>query len=108
MELRRRIDAEPAPFGNLLIRNVTPSDLKAASMAEIEVPIGADNPPFAGVEKQKVYVGITGEIEFVIEGTTVRIGRGDVLYVAPGESYSYHNGGYEAGRLLLLQVPGGA
>ena len=108
MELKRHADADPTPFGHLSIRDVTPAELAVASMAEIEVPIGADNPPFAAVEKKKVYVVITGDIEFNVGGDGVRVRSGDVLLIEPGEEYSYHNGGYEPGRLLLLQIPGRA
>jgi mannose-6-phosphate isomerase-like protein (cupin superfamily) len=48
---------------------------------------------------------VSGEIEFVVGGDHVRVARGDVLVVRSGEQYSYHNGGYEMGRLFLLQVP---
>lgn len=106
MELKRYSDAEPFPFGNLSIRDVTPELLGVASMAEIEVPIAADNPPFAAAGKKKVYVGISGDVEFDIGGERVRVRSGDVLLVEAGEKYSYHNGGYEPARLLLLQIPG--
>jgi hypothetical protein len=33
---------------------------------------------------------------------------GDVLHVDKGETYGFHNGGYEEGRLLLIRVPGPA
>ncbi len=105
MELKRYRDTASFPFGHLTIRDMTPEKLYA-SMAEIEVPIGADNPPFAAIGKKKVYVCISGEIEFEIAGGRARLGRGDVLLVEAGEQYSYHNGGYEPGRLLLLQIPG--
>jgi len=54
-----------------------------------------------------LYVGITGDIEFRTGDETARVRRGDVLVVRSGERYAYHNGGYEMGRLLVLQVPAG-
>ncbi len=105
MEIKRYAEAGSFPFGNLAVRDVTPESFERFTLAEIEVPIGADNPPYAAAGKDKVYVGITGEIEFVIGGEPVRVTRGDVLVVRAGEQYSYHNGGYEMGRLFLLQVP---
>jgi mannose-6-phosphate isomerase-like protein (cupin superfamily) len=105
MELKRYADSMSFPFGHLVIRDMTPDSFARLSLAEVEVPIGADNPPFAAADKDKVYVGITGEIEFVVGGDSARVARGDVLVVRSGEHYSYHNGGYEMGRLLLLQVP---
>lgn len=106
MEHVRYDEATAVPFGNLSIRDVTPESLRVASMAEVEVPIGADNPPFAAAGKRKVYLGLKGDIEFNIDGTRVRVRRGDTLLIDSGEAYSYHNGGYEPGRMLLLQIPG--
>ncbi len=106
MEIKRYAEAGSFPFGHLVIRDMTPDSFGRLSLAEIEVPIGADNPPFAAAKNDKVYVGITGEVEFVVGDQSVRVGRGDVLVVRRGEQYSYHNGGYEMGRLFLLQVPG--
>ncbi|NIV55349.1 MAG: cupin domain-containing protein [Actinobacteria bacterium] len=104
MEIKRYAEAASFSFGNLVVRDVTPESFERFTLAEIEVPIGADNPPYAAAGKDKVYVGISGEIEFVIDGAPVRVTRGDVLVVRAGEQYSYHNGGYEMGRLFLLQV----
>lgn len=106
MEITRYAEAGSFPFGHLVIRDMTPASFDRLSLAEIEVPIGADNPPFAAAANDKVYVGITGDVEFVVDGAPVRVARGDVLVVRSGEQYSYHNGGYEMGRLFLLQVPG--
>ena len=105
MEIKRYRDAESFPFGNLSIRDMTPGLFTQATLSEVEVPIGADNPPFAAPANDKVYVGVSGEIEFKIEGQTTRVRRGDVLVVHQGEQYSYHNGGYQMGRLFLIQVP---
>ena len=105
MEIKRYAEAGTFPFGNLVVRDVTPDSFDRLSLAEIEVPIGAVNPPYAAAGNDMIYVGITGDVEFVVDGTSARIGRGDVLVVRSGEQYSYHNGGYEMGRLFLLQVP---
>ena len=105
MELKRYDEVESFPFGNLEIRDMTPSVFREAKMAEVEVPIGADNPPYASAENEKVYVGMSGDIEFKVAGESVRIRRGDVLVINRGEQYSYHNGGYEQGRLFVIQAP---
>ncbi len=107
MELLRYEDARSFPFGHLVVRDMTPASFERLSLAEVEVPIGADNPPYAAAGNDKVYVGIAGDIEFSIEGEPVRVTRGDVLVIRSGEQFSYHNGGYEMGRLFLLQVPAG-
>lgn len=106
MEIKRYADAGSFPFGHLVVRDMTPESFQRLSLAELEVPIGADNPPFAAAKNEKVYVGITGEVEFVVGDEKVRVARGDVLVVRAGEQYSFHNGGYEMGRLFVLQVPG--
>jgi mannose-6-phosphate isomerase-like protein (cupin superfamily) len=105
MKLHRYEDTATFPFGPLVVRDMVPAGLEGLSIAEIEVPIGADNPPYAAASADKIYVGITGDIEFQSGEETARVRRGDVLVVRAGETYSYHNGGYEMGRLLLLQIP---
>ena len=105
MELKRYADAESFQFGNLVVRDMTPSLFDVATFTEIEVPIGADNPPYAAESKDKVYVGVTGHIEFEIGDEARRLGPGDVLVIHAGEQFSYHNGGYAPGRLFVIQVP---
>ena len=105
MEIMRYSDAESFPFGHLAIRDMTPALFTTATFSEVEVPIGAENPPYAALANDKVYAGVSGEIEFNIDEERVRLRRGDVLVIHRGENYSYHNGGYEMGRLFLIQVP---
>jgi mannose-6-phosphate isomerase-like protein (cupin superfamily) len=107
IELKRYDETDSFTFGNLVVRDMTPSVFTGASFSEIEVPIGADNPPYAAAAKNKVYIGVTGEIEFKIDGIAKRLRRGDVLVIERGEQYQYHNGGYEMGRLLVIEVPAG-
>jgi mannose-6-phosphate isomerase-like protein (cupin superfamily) len=107
MQIMRYGDAVSFPFGHLVVRDMTPTTFSRAILTEIEVPIGADNPPFAAAANDKVYVGITGEIQFSVGGEAVRVKRGDVLLIEGGEQFSYHNGGYEMGRLFVIQVPHG-
>ena len=105
MELKRYGDADSFQFGNLVIRDMTPSLFDVATFAEVEVPIGADNPPYAAEDNDKVYVGVAGQIEFSIGDDTVRVGPGDVLVIHAGDQFRYHNGGYAPGRLFVIQVP---
>lgn len=107
VELRRYEEAASFAFGNLSIRDMTPTLFKSASLSEVDVPIGADNPPYAAAGADKLYMVIAGEIEFNVDDALVRVSRGDVLVIKAGEQYRYHNGGYEPGRLLLIQVPPG-
>jgi len=105
MKLKRYDTTEGIPFGHLTIRDMTPGLFTQATMTEVEVPVAADNPPYAALNNDKVYVGVSGEIEFSVEGEAVRLRRGDVLVINRGEQYRYHNGGYELGRLFVIQVP---
>lgn len=105
MELKKYDAEAPFPFGTLAVRDMTPTTFTSLSMAVVEVPIGAEHPPFAEQRKEKIYVGLEGEVAFTCEGETVLVRRGDVLVFSGGEQYSYHNGGYQPGRLLVLQRP---
>ena len=105
MELKTYQGEEPFPFGTLAVRDMTPATFTRLSVAVVEVPIGAEHPPFAEERKEKIYVGLRGEIQFTCDGETALVRSGDVLVFSPGEQYSYHNGGYEPGQLLVLQRP---
>ncbi len=105
MELKTYDQVAPFPFGNLTVRDMTPESFTQVSMAIIEVPIGADNPPFAEERKEKIYIVLEGEVEFTTGEHSALIGTGDVLVFGGGERYSYHNGGYVTARLLVLQRP---
>lgn len=106
MELKPYAEATSFSFGNLTVRDMTPETFTRLSMAEAEVPIGADNPPFAENRKEKIYVCLRGEVEFTCDGEKARLRPGDVLVLQGGEQYSYHNGGYEPAHLLVMQRPG--
>jgi mannose-6-phosphate isomerase-like protein (cupin superfamily) len=84
---------------------MTPDLFDVATFSEIEVPIGADNPPYAAESNDKIYIAVAGEIEFALGDEPVRIGPGDMLVIHAGEAFRYHNGGYAPGRLFVIQVP---
>ena len=105
MELKIYRDESPFPFGTLRVRNMTPKSFAELSISVVEVPIGGEHPPFAEQRNEKAYVGLSGEVLFSCDGETALVTRGDVLVFEAGEQYSYHNGGYEPGRLLVLQRP---
>ena len=105
MELKSYSGEAPFPFGTLTVRDMTPDTFTQLSMGVVEVPIGGEHPPFAEHRKEKIYVGLRGEVQFTCEGETALVGPGDVLVFTGGERYSYHNGGYEPGQLLVLQRP---
>ncbi|MEZ5175030.1 MAG: cupin domain-containing protein [Acidimicrobiia bacterium] len=106
MELRRYSDAPVFEFGDLQLRELTPDVFDVASFAEVIVPIGADREPRSSAKEHRIYICFAGTVEFSVDDATVRLSSGDVLHIAQGERYGFHNGGYEDVRLLLLRVPG--
>ncbi len=106
MELKRYADIAAFEYADIQLRELTPSVFGLASFAEVILPIGVDRPERESAKDHRIYLCIRGEIEFKVEGETFRIGEGDVLHIDKGETYGFHNGGYEEGRLLLIRVPG--
>jgi mannose-6-phosphate isomerase-like protein (cupin superfamily) len=106
MELKRYADTAPFMFGDFELRELTPDAYGGSSFAEIIVPIGADRTPRVSEKDHRMYVGLVGEIEFKIDDEILHLSPGDVLHIDKGETYGFHNGGYEEGRLLLIRVPG--
>ncbi|MGI9586025.1 MAG: cupin domain-containing protein [Acidimicrobiia bacterium] len=106
MELKRYADIAPFEYGDIQLREMTPSVFDLASFAEVVLPIGVERSERKSEKDHRMYVCLQGEIEFTVEDETLRLGVGDVLHIDKGETYRFHNGGYEEGRLLLLRVPG--
>lgn len=103
MELKKYESEVAFPFGTLSVRDMTTTSFSELSIAVVDVPIGAEHPPFAENRNEKIYVGLQGRVAFACDGETVLLGPGDVLVFRGGERYSYHNGGYELGRVLVMQ-----
>jgi len=106
MERKRYADAAPFEFGDFVVRELSPDAFSIGSVAEIIVPIGAERTARVSEKTHRMYVVVTGDIEFRVAGEVFRAGAGDTIHIASGEEYGFHNGGYEAGRLLLIRVPG--
>lgn len=106
MELKQYAQATPFMYGDFELRELTPDAFDVASFAEIIVPVGADRTRRVSEKDHRVYVCLVGDLEFTVDDTTMRLGAGDVLHIDNGETYGFHNGGYEEGRLLLIRVPG--
>lgn len=106
MELIRRDEVEPFEFADITLRELTPKAFDLGSIAEVTVPMGAVRPARVNRKTHRIYHCLQGEIEFTVDGRTLRLRPGDVLHIAEGEEYGFHNGGYEEGCLLLIRVPG--
>jgi mannose-6-phosphate isomerase-like protein (cupin superfamily) len=57
-------------------------------------------------EDECFYV-LEGEYEFLVEGRTLRIPTGSLLYVPKGNLHAHKNVGEGTGRMLVSQTPGG-
>ena len=106
MELRRYADQPPFAFGDIELRELTPAAFPTASFAEVVLPIGVERPARENAKDHRIYMCLRGDIEFTVGDATFRLGPGDVVHIDKGETYRFHNGGYEEGRLLLIRVPG--
>jgi mannose-6-phosphate isomerase-like protein (cupin superfamily) len=106
MELKRYADIDPFAFADIELRELTPEAFDAASFAEVVLPIGVERPTRRNTKDHRMYICSRGEIEFTVGDETFRLTPGDVLHIDKGETYGFHNGGYEEVRLLLIRVPG--
>lgn len=106
MELKRRSEMQAFAFGDIELRELTPEAFTVASFAEVVLPIGVDRPSRVNTKDHRIYICLAGDLEFTVEGDTFHLTPGDVLHIDKGETYGFHNGGYEKGRLLLIRVPG--
>ena len=50
---------------------------------------------------------LRGEFEFVVEGRTISVGVGSLIYVPKGNLHAHKNVGGGVGRMLVSQTPGG-
>lgn len=105
MELTRYDKAERYQFADLWVRELAPDAMQSGSLAEITVPKGASRPSRVSQKVDRVYVCLAGEVEFTVNGEVVRLEPYDVIHIASGEEYGFHNGGFEDARLLLFRSP---
>jgi mannose-6-phosphate isomerase-like protein (cupin superfamily) len=96
---------KPYQFADLWLRELSPDVMVAGSIAEITMPIGVERKSRVSQKIDRVYVGLTGDVEFTVNAETVLIGPGDVIHIAQGEEYGFFNGGQEEARLLLFRSP---
>lgn len=106
MEHKRYADAAPFEFGDFVVRELSTAAFSVGSVAEIMVPMGAERTSRVSEKTHRMYVVVTGDIEFRVAGEAFRAGPGDTVHISAGEEYGFHNGGYEHARLLLIRVPG--
>jgi len=106
MAYKKYADSAPFDFKGLQIRELTPEDMKGASVAEIEVAVGVSHPRARSSKCDKLYVCIEGAVSFQVEGEPVALVPKDVLFIPKNTWFSYKNQTTETARLLLVHVPG--
>lgn len=95
----------PFSFGQLSIRELTPTSLQAASVAEIAIPPGARHGRARSTRSHKIYTCLEGVVEFELAGEQITFRPLDVLHIPTGQWFDYHNRSHASARLLLVHVP---
>jgi mannose-6-phosphate isomerase-like protein (cupin superfamily) len=95
-------------FGELLTYKVPSHKTGGAySLFEATTQPGAGPPPHVNHREDESFYVLEGEYEFLIEGGTVRVGEGSLLYFPKGTLHAHRSVGEGAGRMLVTQTPGG-
>lgn len=95
-------------LGELVTRKVA-SERTGGAYSLFEVvsqPQGGPPPHIQHREDEAFYV-LEGEYEFLVEGRTLRMPTGSLLYVPKGNLHAHKNVGEGTARLLVSQTPGG-
>ena len=100
-----RESLDSVDFEGLHILDYTAGQGTRSSMAEITVPPGAQHRKAWSKRSDKYYYGISGKVEFVVDGKAFDLAAGDVCIVSKGQRFSYENRDKETARLLLVHTP---
>jgi mannose-6-phosphate isomerase-like protein (cupin superfamily) len=95
----------PFDFKGLKIREMTPDELKSASVAEIEVPIGITHPLARSSKSDKLYICTEGQVSFQINNQDISLNPKDLLLIQKGEWFTYRNNNANTARLILVHIP---
>jgi mannose-6-phosphate isomerase-like protein (cupin superfamily) len=95
-------------FGELVTYKITSYQTGGAySLFEVTAQPGAGPPPHVQHREDEAFWVLEGEYEFVVEGHTMRVGAGSLIYVPRGNLHAHKTMGDEPGMLLVSQTPGG-
>jgi mannose-6-phosphate isomerase-like protein (cupin superfamily) len=78
----------------------------AYSLFEVTTQPGAGPSPHIHHREDEAFYVIEGEYEFLVEGRTIRVGVGSLLYVPKGILHAHRGVGEGVSRMLLTQTPG--
>ena len=79
----------------------------AYSLFEVQTPPGSGAPPHVQHREDGAFCVLEGEYEFLVEGRTINVGAGSLIYVPKGNLHAHKNVGKEPGWMLVSQTPGG-
>lgn len=105
MHVNRYHDIKPYQFADLWLRELSPDAMASGSIAEVTIPIGVERHSRVSQKVDRVYVGLTGQIDVTVDGETIALRPGDVIHISRGEEYGFFNGGQEEARILLFRSP---
>lgn len=88
-------------------RAVLKGDLHHAIPLEVHEtelpPGGAPHPPHKHVHEE-MFVVLVGQVDFMVNGVTTRLGPGSVGFAAGGDEHGLHNGTDAMCRYLVLEI----
>ncbi len=79
----------------------------AYALFEVATRPGAGPPPHIHHREDESFYVLEGEYEFLIEGQSISVGAGSLIYVPKGTLHAHKNVGEGVGRMLISQTPGG-
>ena len=92
-------------FEGLEVRELIPGLLPAATVAHVEVQPGAAHPTSKSTKNDKLYICISGEPTFEVNGEHLELGPLDLLVIQRDEWFSYRNETDATAVLYLIHVP---
>ena len=97
---------KPFDSHGIAIRDYTASSDAASSVATLAVPPGALHPTAYSTKSEKFYFAIYGSVEFIVDGSSMELGAGDLCHVPVGVHFSYENVSKHPAVLMLVHTPG--
>ena len=95
-------------LGELVTRKVASEQTGGAySIFEVVSQPQGGSPPHIQHREDECFYVLEGEYEFLVEGRTLRMPAGSLLYVPKGNLHAHKNGGEGTSRMLVSQTPGG-
>ena len=95
-------------LGELVTYKVTSGQTGGAySLFEVASQPGSGAPPHIQHREDEAFYVLEGDYEFLVEGRTLRMPAGSLLYIPKGNLHVYRNVGEGTGRMLVSQTPGG-